>query len=342
MAESNLRVEPARADALRMVDPPSSLRACPLSLRAALDAAGVAIATVGLEGHVLSASAEFARAFSRSPEDLVGVHLIGLCSPVDQAEVLAGLSRVIDGASRLERRVVRVSDGAGGSTTLRCTFARPDGAADDEVFVVLGAALTPAAGLATGDAHHRRRRSDVAGTPTPPELRAAGLLSADTLPALVTAGLRRSGHTGRPFALIRVGLDRLTAEPARPGGRSGALDDGDVERAVAALGERMLRRLRPGDQVCHHDGDGFAVLAEDLGDVQDAAGVAYRLLSMAVEPLAVGPDQVRVSLTVGLAVADTATTAGEIPPAADRALDQARDDGAGGFRIVDLRSGLAA
>ena len=29
------------------------------------------------------------------------------------------------------------------------------------------------------------------------------------------------------------------------------------------------------------------VVAEDLGDVQDAAGVAYRLLSAAVEPIAV-------------------------------------------------------
>ena len=324
-----------------MVDPPAPVRTSTLSLRATLDSAGVAIAAIGLEGHVLSASSEFARAFCRTPDDLVGVHLIGLCTPSDQPEVLAGLSRVVGGTSRLERCTVRVHDDSGATTTLRCTVARPDGD-DHEIVVILGAALTPAAPDSIVAMDRRRRTPGRGEAPSaPPDSSARVHLAPDTA-GLVASALGRSGHQGTPFALIRVGLDGISTEGAGGRAHPSPADASTTDDVLAALGDRMLRRLRPSDRVCRDDRDGFAVLAEDLGDVQDAAGVAYRLLSMAVEPLAVRGGPARVALTVGVAVADAGGSADEIPAAADRALAEARADGIGGFRIVDLRSGRAA
>lgn len=324
-----------------MVDRLATVRTSTLSLRAALDSAGVAIAALGLEGHVLSASAEFARAFGRAPDDLVGVHLIGLCSPSDQPEVLAGLSRVVAGTSRLERCTVRIRDQSGETTALRCTVARPDGD-DDEIVVVLGAALTPAAPDSAVGVDRPRRTSDRRDEPTTPTDTSARVHLAVDATGLVASALGRSQRRGTPFALIRVGLDGVSAERGGVRAHRSSTAAHTTEDVLAALGDRMLRRLRPSDRVCRDGRDGFAVVAEDLGDVQDAAGVAYRLLSMAVDPLELRGGLARVALTVGVVVADAGSSVDEIPAAAERALAEARVDGVGGFRIVDLRSGHAA
>jgi hypothetical protein len=84
------------------------------------------------------------------------------------------------------------------------------------------------------------------------------------------------------------------------------------------------------------------VVAEDLGDEQDAAGVAYRLLSAAVEPLAVGGSRLGFHLTVGVALADPGAPTRSIEDAASAALEAARATRLGSFRMVDLRAGRAA
>ena len=79
------------------------------------------------------------------------------------------------------------------------------------------------------------------------------------------------------------------------------------------------------------------VVAEDLGDEQDAAGVAYRLLSAAVEPVEVAGQELTFPMTIGIAIGDGTVTAAEMFAAAPVALERARLDGSGGFRIIDLR-----
>jgi len=94
--------------------------------------------------------------------------------------------------------------------------------------------------------------------------------------------------------------------------------------------------------VCRADGDTFLVIAEDLGDEQDAAGVAYRLLSSVVEPVVVDGLEVALALTIGIVVADGAASAETMLGTATEALQSAMADGVGGFRIIDIRPGLAA
>ena len=103
----------------------------------------------------------------------------------------------------------------------------------------------------------------------------------------------------------------------------------------------MVDELRDTDVVCRV-GDDLYVVAEHLGDEQDAAGVAYRLMSTLVAPVDDHGTALKVSLTVGISVADGAASPRAMVEAAGDALDDARADGMGSFRIVDLRTGRAA
>jgi hypothetical protein len=47
-------------------------------------------------------------------------------------------------------------------------------------------------------------------------------------------------------------------------------------------------------------------------------------------------------MTVGVVVADGTVSAETLQRTAGAAIDEARTDGVGGFRIIDVRSGLAA
>jgi GGDEF domain-containing protein len=70
--------------------------------------------------------------------------------------------------------------------------------------------------------------------------------------------------------------------------------------------------------------------------------VAYRLLSTVVEPITIGEREIRLPMTVGVVVADGAASIDGMVETAAAALGAARQDGVGGFRIIDVRSGLAA
>lgn len=288
-------------------------------LRRVFEAADLAVATVDTEGHVVSATSAFAAHFGRTIEDLVGVHLVGLCPESQRAEMTATLVRLVEGAAEIELVDSRAPGEDGRSHVLRMTLGR----------------LTDVTGRTTGvactvtdvsDAHRdllRRDRPDV--------LRAVGdVPDVAALEPLLSIALRRSGRSGRPLAVLRCGLSGLPDDPTV------------ADRVLDVHAERLVARLRSSDTVCRSGHEGFSVLAEDLGDEQDAVGVAYRLLSTAVEPVHVDGRAHEVGMTIGLVVADSTASPRSILDTADTALTEARADGVGGFRLIDLRPGLAA
>lgn len=291
-------------------------------LRRILDAAGVAMATLDSEGHLCVISTEFARLWARTPSDLVGLHVLGVVAEGDQPELLAGLVRILEGVSDIERCELRVPDHHGRPRHLRVTFGvcSPD---DDVVVVVTD--LTSAE-----RAERRRRRNVIELARAINEDPGTGLPTGPAIDASIASAVRRSARHGYPFAamLVSVALEDAT--------------DDDREQVADVLTARLADRLRPSDEVCRRDERTFVVLAEDLGDVQDAAGVAYRLLAAAVEPVALDGGPLDVSLTIGVAVADGSVVAQRVLAAAQSALTEAASDGVGGFRIVDLRPDLAA
>jgi diguanylate cyclase (GGDEF)-like protein/PAS domain S-box-containing protein len=296
-----------------------------------IEAAGIATATLDTEGRIRSSSPSFARTWGRAAEELCDLHLLTLCPDHEQAEVMTALARLMDGSSDLERHDLRVDPGGTEPRVLRLTMgaAVDDQGSFDHVAVVLHDVTVP------HRAERRRRRQVVEFTRAATHDPTTGLPNLRAFDAMLASALRRSARTGYPFSLLRVDVDGLAS-----------LIDGLPPVEAAELVEiytaRLAQQLRPSDEVCRGDGDSFMVIAEDLGDVQDAAGVAYRLLSTVVEPICVGTKQIRLPMTIGIVVADGSVSADGLSGTADAALAEARTDGVGGFRIIDVRPGLAA
>jgi diguanylate cyclase (GGDEF)-like protein/PAS domain S-box-containing protein len=296
-----------------------------------LDAAGIATATLDAEGRVLSASPTFANTWNRSVDELCGAHLVGFCPEHEQPEVLAALVRLLEGVADVERHDLRLDPAGDAPRIVRITFGpvTDDSGTVVEVIVVLHDVTAP------HRAERRRRGRVVELIRDATEDPVTGLPNRRALDSLVGSALRRSARTGCPFSLLRVEVDGLAA----------LLDElapADTETLVGIYTSRIGQRLRPSDEICRVEGDTFMVLAEDLGDVQDAAGVAYRMLSTVVEPITIGTREIHLPMTVGVVVADSNVSVEVLQRSADAALDEAREDGVGGFRIIDVRSGLAA
>jgi len=285
--------------------------------RRLLDAAGVATAVVDREGVVHAASPTFADAFDVAPDQVAGVHLMDLADVADRAAVLSGLARVADGSQHRTELALEhlTSDGSSSRGVLALGTV---GTSHDPALPLL-AVLTvddPAPAV-SATVLHRPGTDPLTGLGD--ELRRDDALA---------GAIARSRRTGHALAVLRC-RPRDPQQPLR------------TDLPLAEIGRRMVAELRDTDVVCRV-GDDLYVLAEHLGDEQDAAGVAYRLMSTLVTPVDDGGTELKVSLTVGISVADGAASPRAMLEAAGDALDDARADGMGSFRIVDLRTGRAA
>jgi diguanylate cyclase (GGDEF)-like protein len=144
-------------------------------------------------------------------------------------------------------------------------------------------------------------------------------------------GQQRVAATGRP-AVIFLDLDRFTAVNDSVGHGAGDL--------VLAQAARRLRAVVPvHDTVARWGSDEFAVLIENAGSVQEVTEIAQRLAGViAAEPFQVADQQIALTASVGVALAEVAPSSppgGSIPdnPSglvlrnADVAMSRAKDTG---------------
>jgi diguanylate cyclase (GGDEF)-like protein len=292
----------------------------------------VARATLDAEGHVTSANQSFAALFNSDVDGVLGTHVITLCDPRESALVLSGFVRVVGRAAEsvsidLDPRVARTDQ-----PKLRLSFTMIHS-------IVPGVAdsieCTASDGSEQARAERRRQHNLMQQTRDVTQDSESGLPTQLGCEVLLSSAVRHAARTGSPVSLLRCDVDGIADLAQDYGAAVGR------ETANAYL-DRFSQQLRSSDSVCLAQGDTFLVVAEDLGDEQDAAGVAYRLLSAAVEPVQVAGNELTFPMTIGIAIGDGTVTAGEMLAAAPLALEQAREDGSGGFRIIDLRPTSAA
>ena len=108
----------------------------------------------------------------------------------------------------------------------------------------------------------------------------------------------------------------------------------EVLREVA---RRLRATLRPEDTVARFGGDEFTILCESLGGVLEAVGVADRLQRPLAEPIRIGAAELRLSASIGVALAEPGETVDveRLVEDADAAMYRAKERGGSRAELFD-------
>jgi diguanylate cyclase (GGDEF)-like protein len=153
-----------------------------------------------------------------------------------------------------------------------------------------------------------------------------GALSRDRFHRLLGRTLRRR-TPGRQVAVILIDIDRFRRINQTLGVR-------DADRVLRDLPRRVGSALPPGAVIARRGGDEFLVLVDDCPRDQ-ARDLADAVLEALDRPLIYGSGQVRVGVSIGLALApDDGEDRELLLDAADHARDDAKLDGGGTYRFA--------
>ncbi len=110
---------------------------------------------------------------------------------------------------------------------------------------------------------------------------------------------------------------------------------GDV--VLLEVAKRITLAVRSGDTPARFGGDEFAILLEDVDDVQAAADTAQRILESLSAPLEIAHKTLSIRASVGISIAEAgvAIDADELIRNADSAMYIAKSDGKGGYRVFE-------
>ena len=105
---------------------------------------------------------------------------------------------------------------------------------------------------------------------------------------------------------------------------------------LVAVTERISASVRDGDLVARLGGDEFAVLTADSPDLKRSIAMAERLVRELRVPYSIGPKQISVTASIGIASAHGATDlSSDVVRNADVAMYMAKANGKAGFAIFD-------
>jgi len=140
------------------------------------------------------------------------------------------------------------------------------------------------------------------------------------------AGLNRGGD---PVALLALDLDRFKAVNDTLGHEAG-------DELLKQVSSRLKALLRDTDTLARLGGDEFVVLQNAIKAVGDAETLSERIIAKVAEPYRLAGTEVRIGVSIGVAVARDAAADGlDLPARADFALYQAKEAGRNTFRLYD-------
>ncbi|MEX2496614.1 MAG: EAL domain-containing protein [Woeseia sp.] len=136
----------------------------------------------------------------------------------------------------------------------------------------------------------------------------------------------RSRRSGKPAAVLFVDLDRFKSVNDTLGH-----DVGD--ELLRQVGHRLKMHLRVGDFSGRWGGDEFVICLEDLGEMQNAAAAAQKLVLVLSEKYQVNNSEVYATPSIGIAMhPESGRDAESLVKAADLAMYQAKKRGGGRFQ----------
>jgi diguanylate cyclase (GGDEF)-like protein/PAS domain S-box-containing protein len=145
----------------------------------------------------------------------------------------------------------------------------------------------------------------------------------------LTRALGRHGRSPLDLGVLFIDIDSFKQVNDSIGHEGG-------DRLLADVAERLRGAVRAGDVVGRLGGDEFAIMLELLENDFEAVAVARRALAAFSEPFELGGGPVRVSASVGLAIAkDSEKTADRLIHEADIAMYRAKEIGQNRFATFD-------
>jgi len=134
---------------------------------------------------------------------------------------------------------------------------------------------------------------------------------------------------GTDVAVLFLDLDRFKVINDSLGHEAG-------DRLLRATADRLAEAVRPTDTLARFAGDEFAVLCEEVASIEDAIGVAGRLIACLEPPVALGTSEVVISASVGVALARGGNVSADLLLRnADTAMYLAKDRGRGRVEVFD-------
>jgi diguanylate cyclase (GGDEF)-like protein len=134
----------------------------------------------------------------------------------------------------------------------------------------------------------------------------------------------RAQRTASPIAVMFCDLDRFKSVNDSLGHAAG-------DELLLAVGRRLGEAVRAADTAARVGGDEFAVLLEDLDDLDHPARVARRIVETLGRPLQIGGRELRPGVSVGVAVG--IEDGAELVRRADLAMYRAKNERRGGVAV---------
>ncbi len=146
---------------------------------------------------------------------------------------------------------------------------------------------------------------------------------------------RRVGEDDQRSAVLFIDIDDFKLINDRYGH-----DVGD--QVLTGVAVRLRELLRPADTVARLSGDEFGVLVEDVPDLRKVRAIAARVVRAFNRPIETTERQVRVSVSVGVAVRSTGMDPDSLIRNADFAMYRAKQSGKGRYRMYEVAERIAS
>ena len=178
---------------------------------------------------------------------------------------------------------------------------------------------------ARAEAHHRALHDPL-----------TGLANRAMFQERLTQALEALNKGGDPIALLALDLDRFKHVNDTLGHEAG-------DELLRQVSMRLKDLLRDDDTLARLGGDEFVILQSAIKTVKDAGLLSDRIISRVSEPYRIAGTDVRIGVSIGVAVARDAGRDGlDLPARADFALYQAKESGRNQYKLYEEQPASSA
>jgi diguanylate cyclase (GGDEF)-like protein len=145
----------------------------------------------------------------------------------------------------------------------------------------------------------------------------------------LTHALERLNKGGDPVALLALDLDRFKQVNDTLGHEAG-------DELLRQVAQRLAALLSDNDTLARLGGDEFVILQDAIKTVAQSQSLSEKIIARVSEPYRLAGTEVRIGVSIGVALAADAARDGlDLPARADFALYQAKESGRNQYRFYD-------